>query len=111
MRETTTEKEITRTLIKVNRMPGRYARAVRFEYKGPEDATGVALVGNFNGWSRASHTMYRNAAGQWEVIVHLAPGTYEYQFLINNTEWDIDPARTSWDTRAQDIMRGRVEVG
>lgn len=50
----------------------------------------VALCGEFNGWSPEAGPMTRHEDGHWEAIVALAPGRYEYKFLVDG-EWLTDP--------------------
>lgn len=54
------------------------------------DAQSVALSGDFNAWSTSSHPMRKNAKGQWSKVVHLAPGRYEYKFMVDG-KWITDP--------------------
>ncbi len=64
--------------------------SVLFEYFDPSTQV-VALVGNFNQWKLESKPMKRDAGGLWKVKVMLAPGTYQYKFVINGERWEEDP--------------------
>jgi hypothetical protein len=48
----------------------------------------VALAGTFNKWE--PRAMVKESDGLWRITVHLAPGTYQYRFLVD-TEWREDP--------------------
>ena len=48
----------------------------------------VALAGTFNKWE--PRAMVKEPDGLWRITVHLAPGTYQYRFLVD-TEWREDP--------------------
>jgi 1,4-alpha-glucan branching enzyme len=48
------------------------------------------LAGDFNGWDGKNHTMKRDNKGRWSKIVTLAPGRYEYKFVVDG-EWKNDP--------------------
>jgi hypothetical protein len=50
----------------------------------------VALVGDFNGW-RPEHRLRRVAAGVWAVDVALAPGVYNYVFVVDGAAVRLDP--------------------
>ena len=48
------------------------------------------MVGDFNSWDLKKHTMKKNKKGRWTKIVTLAPGGYEYKYLIDG-QWQNDP--------------------
>lgn len=50
----------------------------------------VYLVGEFNDWDPQSHRMVKKK-GAFQKTVRLAPGEYEYKFLIDG-EWHNDPS-------------------
>lgn len=54
------------------------------------DVQEVALCGDFNQWSTTSHPMKRSAKGLWSKALYLAPGRYEYKFLVDG-KWMTDP--------------------
>jgi 5'-AMP-activated protein kinase regulatory beta subunit len=54
-------------------------------------AQAVYLVGDFNDWNEASHPMKQDADGTWKKTVVLAPGTYQYKYLVDGG-WQEDPA-------------------
>jgi 1,4-alpha-glucan branching enzyme len=55
------------------------------------DAKHVSLCGEFNGWSPTATPMKRHDDGRWETTVALAPGRYQYKFLVDG-DWLLDPA-------------------
>lgn len=50
----------------------------------------VSLSGDFNGWLPTATPMKRDEGGHWETTVALAPGRYEYKFVVGG-EWIPDP--------------------
>ena len=50
----------------------------------------VSLSGDFNGWSPNPTPMRRDSSGRWETTVDLAPGRYQYKFVVDG-EWIPDP--------------------
>jgi hypothetical protein len=50
----------------------------------------VSLSGEFNGWSPNATPMRRDLSGHWETTVDLAPGRYQYKFVVDG-EWVPDP--------------------
>jgi len=63
-------------------------RAV-FTYFDP-DARAVYLAGEFNGWNPHELLMEKGEDGVWRVSVNLAPGEYEYKFVVDGN-WVTDP--------------------
>lgn len=54
------------------------------------DAKEVFLAGSFNEWSSTSHPMERRPDGTWTTALDLAPGHYEYKFVIDG-QWCCEP--------------------
>ena len=61
----------------------------QFIFDAPE-ARYVKIAGTFNNWNTSEESlMERKRDGTWSKCVHLAPGTYQYRFLIDD-EWVAD---------------------
>lgn len=84
-------------------------KAVSFRLNAPE-ATSVALVGDFNSWDAASRKLRRNKIGEWQVTVHLAPGVYQYKFVVNGLEWCEDPENPKREPNNYGTMNSVYEV-
>ncbi|MBK8166880.1 MAG: hypothetical protein IPK64_13135 [bacterium] len=52
-------------------------------------AASVSLAGEFNGWSDSANPMV-NKDGTWTLVMDLAPGTYQYKFVVDGS-WLQDP--------------------
>lgn len=63
------------------------AKKVAFSLNAPQ-ASSVAIVGDFNDWKPTP--LSRNGSA-WEVRVRLAPGQYNYAFVIDGARWVPDP--------------------
>ena len=63
---------------------------VRFELAAPGAHT-VSLAGSFNAWVPDGLPLTRRDGGVWSITVPLRIGEYEYQFLVDGTEWVPDP--------------------
>ena len=48
----------------------------------------VSIAGTFNNWE--PQAMAKGPDGLWRITLLLAPGTYEYQFLVD-AKWRPDP--------------------
>lgn len=73
-------------------------KEVEFEFVD-EEANSVALVGSFNDWNKEANPMAKGEDNVWKCTIKLAPGKYEYQFIVNNTDWKVDPKAESADNK------------
>ena len=64
-------------------------RRITFKLEASE-AKEAILVGDFNNWDVKKHRMKKDNKGRWTKIVTLAPGRYEYKFLVDG-QWQNDP--------------------
>ncbi len=79
------------------RSPAVVDGGVRFVLHAPGADT-VAIAGNFNEWARQKDFLSGpDSRGDWSIILPLAPGRYEYLFLINGAAWLPDPSVPSVD--------------
>ena len=65
-------------------------KLVPVDYYAPEANT-VAVAGDFNGWDPQAHNLKKSKAGWWKTSLKLAPGRYQYRFVINGEQWSEDP--------------------
>jgi chromosome partitioning protein len=69
-------------------------REVVIEYRDP-GAADVRIAGDFNGWvpdrDVLSSTHQEGETRVWRKVLRLAPGTYEYRYVVDG-EWREDPA-------------------
>lgn len=56
------------------------------------EATNVFLAGTFNNWDPQASPMHRNPQGGWQIALNLAPGQYEYKFVVDG-KWCCEPGR------------------
>lgn len=61
-----------------------------FRLNGFPDAHRVILSGEFNNWNEEQLVMKKTAGG-WELPYVLAPGNYQYKFIVDG-QWMTDPA-------------------
>jgi 1,4-alpha-glucan branching enzyme len=61
-----------------------------FVCKLKPDAKEVFLVGEFNNWDSRSDRLVKRK-GAFQKTVRLAPGEYQYKFLVDG-EWHCDPS-------------------
>ena len=72
----------------------------------------VFVAGNFNSWL-PNDTNYaltdEDGNGTWEVTIWLAPGTYQYKFVVDNT-WILPPQTPSTIDDGFGGQNGFIEV-
>jgi 1,4-alpha-glucan branching enzyme len=69
--------------------PRPAVQLVHFEYEDTA-ARKVCLAGSFNNWHAQESEMIPLGSGKWVKDLDLAPGTYEYRFVIDG-QWVTDP--------------------
>jgi anti-sigma factor RsiW len=70
---------------------GEVLREVEIVFHAP-GVRSVAVVGDFNEWDPERHAMKPSRdGGTWRLRLKLAPGVYEYGFLIDGSDWSKDP--------------------
>ena len=72
----------------------------------------VFLAGSFNSWDPAGTKMIdKDGNGLYSVSVSLAPGIYEYKFVING-EWTLDPdPDRDWTQNGLGTLNSVLRVG
>lgn len=56
----------------------------------------VFVAGSFTDWdSKKKPLKDKNGSGQYAVTMLLAPGTYEYKFVVDG-DWCMDPSAVDW---------------
>lgn len=63
------------------------------------NAKEVTVAGTFNDWQPNATPMQRDKKGNWTTTVKLAPGHYEYKFVVDG-QWCCEPGST--DERRDD---------
>jgi len=75
-----------------NQLQERFAeRVVEVVFTAPQAAS-VTIVGDFNGWDPSRTRLVRAShEGLWRARLRLAPGVYQYSFVLDGTAWVSDP--------------------
>jgi 1,4-alpha-glucan branching enzyme len=70
---------------------------VTFRYQPPPGARTVSVAGSFNNWTvDATPLQDPTGGGIWEAVLDLAPGSYQYKFVIDGSTWKTDEAATEF---------------
>lgn len=67
-----------------------HTQGVVFVWPAPPDAKAVAVVGDFNGWE-GTDLSDADGDGIWTASIPLAPGRYEYAFIVDGQWKGQDP--------------------
>lgn len=73
-------------------------------------ATKVSIVGNFNDWNKDANPMVKEN-GNWKATISLKPGKHEYQFVLNDTDWIVDPKQAISVKNKYEGMNSVIEIG
>lgn len=65
------------------------------------DAQQVCIGGTFNGWDANATPLKKTAGGVWRISLQLAPGSYEYKFLVDGN-WICEPGVDEYDPQLRD---------
>lgn len=64
----------------------------RFLYESRRELTNVSVAGSFNGWNKDASPMRRVfGTERWVTTLPIAPGKHQYKFVLNGSEWIVDP--------------------
>jgi hypothetical protein len=74
-------------------------------------AASVAVIGQFNDWDAAATPLERRADGTWEALVPLAPGRYEYAFVVDGVRVIADPSAPLAEASDFEVPNSVVFVG
>ena len=74
-----------------------------------DTAQAVFLPGSFNEWSLTATPMVRSRRGDWTLSVPLAPGHYEYKFVVDG-EWCCHPGDTALDAQHLDCVTNKFRT-
>lgn len=67
-----------------------------FVFVPTNQASSVSVAGTFNGWNALTHPMTRDRQGSaWRTKLRLRPGRHLYKFVINGSDWQVDPKAPS----------------
>jgi predicted lipoprotein with Yx(FWY)xxD motif len=80
---------------------------VVFNYKTDGKGVKIYLAGSFNNWTPSDAQFLMkddDGDGVYSITVKLAPGTYQYKYVIDGTKWTQDPYGP---TEAPDGFGGR----
>ena len=70
----------------------------------------VYVAGSFNDWNPAQHKLVDDKGeGIYSIELRLAPGDYEYKFVVNGT-WCVDPNCKEWVANSLGTLNSVLHV-
>lgn len=70
---------------------------VTFKFVPEDDATTVSVLGEFNGWDKASNRLTKRKDGSFSGNVSIESGrSYRFRYLVDDTVWANDEAADSY---------------
>jgi len=69
----------------------------------------VSLAGDFNGWASDAGPLKRQDGGRWVTTLALAPGRYQYKFVVDG-KWIPDPLAHEQVSNQHGTLNSVVEV-
>lgn len=82
-------------------------RRVKFSIAA-ESGSKVFVAGSFNDWD-GEKTKLAEKSGVFSKSVLLAPGRYEYKFVVNGI-WTVDPECADWVPNGHGSLNSVIEV-
>ena len=77
-------------MVKKQSEPKNKPKKIEFLLYAP-GAREVFLSGDFNQWEGEKCPMEKGKIGEWEKVLMLSPGVYEYKYLVDG-QWQEDSA-------------------
>ncbi|MDD2454817.1 MAG: glycogen-binding domain-containing protein [Kiritimatiellae bacterium] len=88
-------KPVKTAVKKASQKPAVKTARVNFSVRA-EKGSRVFLAGSFNNWDPSAKEMFdKNSDGVYTTTISLAPGSYQYKFVIDGT-WCADPECADW---------------
>jgi alpha-amylase/alpha-mannosidase (GH57 family) len=81
---------ITAWLSQGSAQPRAVKGGVEFTFRDGS-SNSVALVGDFNGWSKDETPMVKDSSGIWRTTCTIGPGIYQYKFVLDGATYVNDP--------------------
>lgn len=70
-----------------------------------QEQTQVRLAGTMTGWQdNAEEFTYNASAKQWELTKTLSPGSYQYKFILGDSNWINDPSNSNIDAGGNNVL-------
>ena len=84
-------------------------RRVGFVFQGAPGKT-VYIAGSFNDWEpEKSPMLYDDAAGYYAIDIDLAPGYYEYKFVVDDL-WVLDETNHNFAANDFGTLNSVIEI-
>jgi glycosidase len=75
-----------------NLAPHAAPGGVRFTFDAAPGTRSVALAGTFNSWAGDACMLERESPTRWQTVLPVPAGRHLYKFVVDGTDWIVDPA-------------------
>jgi len=97
------------TTLKKADAPKLGLRTVTFKFRPATKPDALCVAGTFNDWTVGKTPMTdADGDGEWTATMLLAPGSYQYKFVVNSNGWTQDKA--GQDAEADDGFGGKNSI-
>ena len=84
-------------------------KAITFEFAA-DAGSRVFIAGSFNAWDPSAHPLtYHPAEGLFRVTLLLAPGLYEYKFVVDGV-WHVDVRCPHWALNGNGTLNSVIQI-
>lgn len=73
-------------------------RLFKFVFRTSSPAKSVAVAGTFNDWNRESIPLKSDDGNLWSTEVRLPYGSHRYKFVVDGSNWILDPSNSKSET-------------
>lgn len=67
---------------------------VTFKFRSA-DAKSVSVAGSFNNWDMKANALVKGDDSMWIITIKFAAGKYQYKYVVDGSQWVVDPVNTA----------------
>jgi len=101
--------EVTGSIVKQTTTKQKSSGNAVFQYKDA-NAISVSVAGDFNDWNMNANPMDKKD-GVWTLSLPLTPGKHLYKFVVNGSDWKIDPSNSVTEDDGYGGKNSVIEAG
>lgn len=83
-------------------------RRLTISFQGERDRQ-VFVAGDFNQWDPTKKPMKEVSPGEYQAVLMLPAGVFEYKFVVDG-EWVADPSAETWSSNPYGSLNSVIKV-